>query len=317
MVLIDALLALSLICVALSVLLVKDLYQALVLFIVFGLLMALVWVRMQAPDLALAEAAIGAGLTGVLLLDALGHLRHHQHHPSLTPRQKQLRAFLLLLMASTLLVWLGAAVLEAPSGQIALNQQVAERLPETGVAHPITGVLLAFRAYDTFLEVAVILVAVVVGLSLRFSQADTPAETQLNTPLLHGMLVWLLPLMLLVGAYLLWIGSYRSGGAFQSAAVLGALVVLMRMAGLRLPMQDQVVWLRLGLVSGLGVFLLAGSYELIRGGAFLAWPEGQGGAWILAVETALAFSLGWLLFSLFEASPAPQQASLTRDGGGA
>jgi energy-converting hydrogenase B subunit D len=32
-------------------------------------------VRLEAPDVALAEAAIGAGLTGALLLDALGHLR--------------------------------------------------------------------------------------------------------------------------------------------------------------------------------------------------------------------------------------------------
>jgi energy-converting hydrogenase B subunit D len=36
------------------------------------LLMALVWARLAAPDIALAEAAIGAGVTGALLLDALG-----------------------------------------------------------------------------------------------------------------------------------------------------------------------------------------------------------------------------------------------------
>jgi hypothetical protein len=45
------------------------------MFIVFGLLMTLAWARLQAPDIALAEAAIGAGLTGALLLDALGALR--------------------------------------------------------------------------------------------------------------------------------------------------------------------------------------------------------------------------------------------------
>lgn len=49
--------------------------RAVVLFIVFGLLMALAWARLDAPDIGLAEAAIGAGLTGALLLDALGALR--------------------------------------------------------------------------------------------------------------------------------------------------------------------------------------------------------------------------------------------------
>jgi uncharacterized MnhB-related membrane protein len=54
---------------------VQDLFRAVVLFIVFGLLMALAWARLGAPDIALAEAAIGAGLAGALLLDSVGHLR--------------------------------------------------------------------------------------------------------------------------------------------------------------------------------------------------------------------------------------------------
>jgi uncharacterized MnhB-related membrane protein len=55
-----------------------DLFKAIVLFIAFGLLMALVWVRLQAPDVALAEAAIGAGLTGALLLAAFARLKRGQ-----------------------------------------------------------------------------------------------------------------------------------------------------------------------------------------------------------------------------------------------
>jgi energy-converting hydrogenase B subunit D len=71
----DLLVAALLLWVAWGVLSVPDLFRAVVLFIVFGLVMALAWVRLEAPDVALAEAAIGAGLTGALLLDALGHLR--------------------------------------------------------------------------------------------------------------------------------------------------------------------------------------------------------------------------------------------------
>lgn len=55
---------------AISVLLIRDLFKSVVAFIVLGLFMALAWVRLQAPDVALAEAAVGAGITGVLLLDA-------------------------------------------------------------------------------------------------------------------------------------------------------------------------------------------------------------------------------------------------------
>lgn len=71
----DVLLAFTLCTTAALVLLARDVFRGIVMFIVFGLLMALSWVRLQAPDIALAEAAIGAGLTGVLLLDALAYLR--------------------------------------------------------------------------------------------------------------------------------------------------------------------------------------------------------------------------------------------------
>lgn len=72
--LLDVLLVIALLATAGSVLWSRDLFRAVVFFIAFGLLMALAWVRLHAPDVALAEAAIGAGLTGVLLLDAARHL---------------------------------------------------------------------------------------------------------------------------------------------------------------------------------------------------------------------------------------------------
>jgi uncharacterized MnhB-related membrane protein len=71
----DSLIVAALLWVAWRALAGADLFKSVVLFIVFGLLMALAWVRLEAPDIALAEAAIGAGLTGALLLDAVGHLQ--------------------------------------------------------------------------------------------------------------------------------------------------------------------------------------------------------------------------------------------------
>lgn len=81
----DLLLGLGLIACAAGALLSRELFRAIVMFIVFGLLMALAWVRLRAPDIALAEAAIGAGLTGVLLLDTLGYLRRRFERPRPSP----------------------------------------------------------------------------------------------------------------------------------------------------------------------------------------------------------------------------------------
>lgn len=47
------------------------LFRAVVMFVAFGLSMGLAWVRMDAPDVALVEVAVGAGLTGALFLAAI------------------------------------------------------------------------------------------------------------------------------------------------------------------------------------------------------------------------------------------------------
>jgi uncharacterized MnhB-related membrane protein len=51
------------------------LFRSILLFFVFGLLMSLAWVRLNAVDVALAEAAIGAGLTGAIFLAAYSRVQ--------------------------------------------------------------------------------------------------------------------------------------------------------------------------------------------------------------------------------------------------
>ncbi len=70
----DLFLGLGLLWLAWQSLASPNLFRGIVLFIAFGLLMALAWVRLEAPDVALAEAAIGAGLTGALLMAAMARL---------------------------------------------------------------------------------------------------------------------------------------------------------------------------------------------------------------------------------------------------
>lgn len=78
---IDLLLVCALVWSAWMALSTNQLDQAVILFIAFGLLMTLAWARLAAPDIGIAEAAIGAGLSGVLLLDTLGVLRKRKGPP--------------------------------------------------------------------------------------------------------------------------------------------------------------------------------------------------------------------------------------------
>jgi energy-converting hydrogenase B subunit D len=72
----DLLLSMTLIALALAALTSREPRRAVILFIAFGLLLALVWARLRAPDVALAEAAIGAGLAGALMLAAARRASH-------------------------------------------------------------------------------------------------------------------------------------------------------------------------------------------------------------------------------------------------
>lgn len=70
----DIVLALTVVVVVYHALSRRDLFKGVVLFITFGVLLSLVWVRLRAFDLALVEVAVGAGVTGALFLNTLGRI---------------------------------------------------------------------------------------------------------------------------------------------------------------------------------------------------------------------------------------------------
>ncbi len=70
----DLLIVAAIAALALPVVLARSAFTAVALFVAYGLLLAFAWVRLDAVDVALTEAAIGAGLSGVLLLGAARRL---------------------------------------------------------------------------------------------------------------------------------------------------------------------------------------------------------------------------------------------------
>ena len=85
----DGLLAVILLWLAYTALASRDLFRGIVLFIAFGLVLSMTWARLGAPDVALAEAAIGAGLTGALLLATWGRLPGKRQTPEDDEREAE------------------------------------------------------------------------------------------------------------------------------------------------------------------------------------------------------------------------------------
>ncbi len=188
------------------------------------------------------------------------------------------------------------ALLQLPSAAVHLPALVAENLAQSGVEHPVTAVLLNFRGWDTLLEVAVLLLALLTLLTLGGGKAPAPAAAV--DPLLQGLARRMLPLIVLTAGYLLWAGAHRPGGAFQAGAVLAAGAVFLQLAGLLPAWTAPRRWLRLGLVLGFLVFLAVAA-ALLGQGALLRYPPALAGGLILLIEAGLTLSLGLILAGLF------------------
>lgn len=191
----------------------------------------------------------------------------------------------------------------APVGPHELQQLLETHLPESGVRHPVTAVLLNFRSYDTLLEIGVLVIAGMVGISLaRTTSLEDPA-LRTGDVLLNALLRVFLPLLLLLAAWLLWAGSSRPGGAFQAGALLAAGGVLARLGGLPMEFLRPGNLLRLGLVLGFAMFLVVALVGVAGGEAFLAYPEEHAGLLILVIELGLSLSIGMILLALFVSAP--------------
>lgn len=65
------LLLLFLIVCAVSVTVTKNLLTSLIIYMAFSLIMSIIWVCLQSPDLAITEAAVGSGVTSILFFVTL------------------------------------------------------------------------------------------------------------------------------------------------------------------------------------------------------------------------------------------------------
>ena len=72
------LLVLLIVC-AIGVNLTKTLLQAVIIFMAYSSIMCILWVLMESPDLAITEAAVGAGISGVLFLLTLRKIREEDN----------------------------------------------------------------------------------------------------------------------------------------------------------------------------------------------------------------------------------------------
>jgi multisubunit Na+/H+ antiporter MnhB subunit len=282
---------------------VRDSFAAVVAFVVYGLLLSLAWVRLYAIDVALTEAAIGSGVTGMLLLSAAARLRRTEAAALETGMPVRLVAGAFCTLIS---VGLATAVLFLSEPAPTLAPTAVADLPASGLGNPVAGVLFVYRSLDTLLEKVVLLLALLGVWSLAPDRlwGGAPGLRAFGQPgaILAFLAQLLPPIGILVGIYTAWTGSNYPGGAFQGGAALAAMWLLVMIAGLRHVPPISLRWMRLLLAIGPAIFLAIGVAGIVLAGAFLAYPAGYAKPLIIAIEAALTLSIGVTL-GLLAAGP--------------
>lgn len=268
----------------------RSLFNSIMLYIAFGLLLAITWARLGAADLALAEAAIGAGITGVLLLSAYAQSHVVQGQP-----QKRRIPWLALAFLMLILIWLFRAVWPLADFSSTLPDLSQRALADSGVSHPTTAVLLNYRAWDTLLELGVLLLAFLGARQL----AIRPVKLPTSWPLLTAWSQLLAPIIVVVGGYILWRGTSAPGGAFQAGALLAAGAILLRLTEVLPPFSWHSLWLRGLVLMGVSLFITVAALTAWLGDAWLQYPLAYHGLLIFSIEVAatlsIAATLAWLV----------------------
>jgi multicomponent Na+:H+ antiporter subunit B len=313
---------------AVAIVRTRNLFVAVMLLGIFSLLIAANFLLLDAADVALTEAAVGAGISTVLFLSALALLSERERAP--TPH----RWLSLAVVVSATLVVLYATFDKPDFGDpdAPAHRHVApwylEKTPEyVDIPNIVTAVLGTFRGYDTLGEVFVVFTAGIGVLFLLSAGRGATAPLRESSgrkgsaiglrddlvPRVVGRL--LVPFILLFGLYVQFHGEYGPGGGFQAGALIAAAFILFALVEgeertlAALPHKALMALTTAGALL-YGAVGLAG---LIRGSEFLDYSvlaidpvKGQQMG-IILIELGVGMTVTGVLLSIFHAFAAREE----------
>jgi len=298
----------------------ENLFTSVMLTGIFSLLMASNFFILDAADVALTEAAIGAGISTVLLLGAL----------ALTPRDERKikggRWVALVVVTLTTLVVVYATFEKPRLGDpnAPVHQHVApwylEQTPALiDIPNVVTAVLGSYRAYDTLGEVIVVLTAGIGVLFLlglpgavggRRRRDLAMGQTYLShhlVPQVVGRL--LIPFILLFALYVQFHGEYGPGGGFQAGAIFAAAIILYALIegereALTVIPPRMLMWMMSGgalLYGGVGIVTMLLGGNFLEYGVLADDPVTGQQVGIIIIELGVGITVAGVLLAIYHA----------------
>ena len=151
----------------LGIIRLRNLFSVVILSTIYSFLMATLLLIFDAVDVALTEAAVGAGISTVLMLTVLYYTKVNEEKPkfkSILPLTICLTIGGLLIYGTYGLPAFGAS--DTPIHTHVSAQYLERSISETGVPNVVTSVLASYRGFDTLGEVIVVFTAAIGVLSI-------------------------------------------------------------------------------------------------------------------------------------------------------
>ena len=250
------------------------------LFGIYSFLSALIFVTLDAVDVAFTEASVGAGISTVLMLGTLaltGRTEKESQHSSLLP--------LIVVLATGAALIYGTLDMPPfgdpnnPVHQHVAPRYIEESPKEVGLPNMVTSVLASYRGFDTLGETVVVFAAavgVIALLGIRRRQHDSNPESGLTShKVLQVVSKLLIPLVILFALYVQFHGDFGPGGGFQAGVIAAAAFILYTLV-FGLPLAFKVIGPSfLQVLAPFGVLLYAGVgiYSMLQGGNFLDYNQ--------------------------------------------
>ncbi|MCP1714666.1 multicomponent Na+:H+ antiporter subunit B [Methanocalculus alkaliphilus] len=168
--LLNGVLLVALIILAIWALKTRDLLVSAMILSVYSFLMAIIYAQLNSPDVALTEAAVGAGITTVLFILAIQKTSRMEEDSDDEGIQKGPLAIVLVI---GLILALAAGGMpsfgspDAPAAVVSGNLYLEEAKDVTGVVNIVTAIIAYYRSFDTLGEVTVVF-AVGIGIIALF-----------------------------------------------------------------------------------------------------------------------------------------------------
>lgn len=168
---------------AIAIVRMTNLFAIIMLFGLFSFLSASVFIVMDAVDVAFTEAAVGAGVSTVLMLATLALTK--DHHEKRSTHRPWLPLTVVIATGSALVY--GTLDIppfgdpNAPAQTHVAPGYLERSIPETGVPNVVTSVLASYRGFDTLGEVTVVFtagIAVMLLIGGRRKRRGTPQRRE-------------------------------------------------------------------------------------------------------------------------------------------